>query len=185
MRDHDLRKNVLEFPRVLCASRELVSASLGEECVSINVVLKLLDENNELKEYESYCICKKDEEIDAMERLKEFNGLSKEEYIKNNPYCHFCTYPVGQKDFYISFNEDDNVPCKAEFSEGYNYLDYFFYKFNKFRNKLIDNKEVVKIDDLEDYLFLVLENGKKDKKDKEEVKESVFQKVKKRFVNSK
>ena len=178
MRDHDLRKNILEFPRVLCACEELVSASLGEECVSVDVPVILLDENNELKKYKSYSICRKIEEEDAKIILKRLNGLTKEKFIEKNPYCHICTYPEDEKHYFISFDKSDDIPCKAEFSDGYNYLDYFFYKFNNMRNKLIDEKSPVELDDLDQYLYIVLyDSNKKEKKD------NILQKVKKRIMN--
>ena len=48
------------------------------------------------------------------------------------------------------------------------------------RNKLIDNNEIVKEDDIYQYLDMVLGANKK-----EEQKESRFKKLKKRFINSK
>lgn len=173
-----MEKNVLDLLQVLSASRQLVEAAQNEECTSINVPVKLLDENNELKDYISHSICKKSEEVDAKIFLRSLNGLTKEEFIEQNPYCHISTYSIDDAgSFLVSFDPYDDNPCKVEFSKGYNYLDYFFYKFNNMRNKLIDNHEIVKEDDIYQYLDIVLGANKK------EEKESRFQKIKKRFIN--
>lgn len=176
-----MKKNVLDLIQVVAASRKLVEASVGEECSSVNVPVKLLNENNELKEYISHSICKTSEEADAKINLRRLNGITKEEFIEKNPYCHISTYPVEEAgSFLVSFDPEDDIPCKVEISRGYNYLDYFFLKFNNMRNKLIDNNEIVKEDDIYQYLDMVLGANKK-----EEQKESRFKKLKKRFINSK
>ena len=175
-----MKKNVLDLIQVLSASRQLVEASLGEECETIVVPVMLLDDNNELKEHISHSICKKSESVDAKIALRQLKGITKEEFIERNPYCHISTYSIDDAgSFLVSFDPDDSTPRKVEISKGYNYLDYFFYKFNNMRNTLIDNHERVKEDDIYQYLAMVL--GPK----KEEKKETKFQKIKKRLFNSK
>lgn len=176
-----MKKNVLDLLQVLSASRQLVEAAQNEECTSINVPVKLLDENNELKDFISHSICKKSEEVEANINIRQLNGLTKEEFIEQNPYCHISTYPVEDAgSFLVSFDLNDDIPRKVEISNGYNYLDYFFLKFNNMRNKLIDNNEIVKEDDIYQYLDIVLGANKKEEKEKE----SRFKKLKKRFINS-
>ena len=181
MKINNKQKNVLDLMQVLSASRQLVSAAVGEECVIINESVMLLDENDELKQYISHCICKETEEVEAKNTLRELNGLTKEEYIQKNPYCHISTYPLDEAgQFVISFDPEDDIPHKAEISRGYPYLDYFFLKFNNMRNNLIDNNEIVKEDDIYQYLYLILNSY-----EKQQEKESTFQKIKKRIMNRK
>ena len=173
-----MRKNVLDLMQVLSASRQLVSAAEGEECTIVNVPVKLLDENNELKDYISYSICKESEEAEANIAIRKLSGLTKEDFVKQNPYCHITTYPVNLiSSFSVSFDPEDNIPRKVQISRGYNYLDYFFLKFNNMRNTLIDNNEVVKEDDIFQYLYLILNSNKNSEKE-----ESRFQKLKNRII---
>ena len=178
MKKNNKQKNVLDLMQVLSACRQLVSASVGEECIIINEPVMLLDENNELKQYISHSICKESEEIEAGNAIRELSGITKEEFIEKNPYCHISTYPTTEAgQCIISFDPEDDVPHKAEISKGYPYLNYFFLKFNNMRNNLIDNNEIVKDDDIFQYLYLIL--GSYEKKQE---KESTFQKIKKRIM---
>ena len=175
------KKNVLDLLQVLSASRQLVSAAVGEECIIIIEPVMLIDENNELKQYISHSICKESEEVEAKNTIRELDGLTKDDFIEKNPYCHISTYPTDEAgQFLISFDPEDDIPHKAEISRGYPYLDYFFLKFNNMRNNLIDNNEIVKEDDIYQYLYLVLNSYEKSKK-----KESTYEKIKKRIMNRK
>ena len=174
-----MKKNVLDLMQVLSVSRQLVEASLGEECTSVNVPVVLLDEIGQLQECMSHSICKKSEVFEAKDIIRNLNGLTKEEFIEKNPYCHISTYPMEAAGYYLaSFDPNDDIPCKIEISDGYNYLDYFFCKFNNMRNNLIENHEVVKDDDIYQYLDIVLRANNRAKEP-----ESRFQKIKKRFIN--
>ena len=176
-KNESVKKNVLELLDVLSASRRLVEASCGEECTSVSVSVNLKDEEGNYKQYISNVICKSSEEYDARIALRHMSGLTKKEYIENVPFCHVATYPIEEAGkFKVSFNKEDDGICKAEFSKGYSYLNYFFLKFNKMRNDLIDEGQVVKRDDIYQYLDLVLAN------EHEEEKETRFQKIK-RFIS--
>ena len=171
-----MKKNELDLIQVLVVSKRLLEEYLGESCKTITVPVELLDENNKLKEYTSHCICLEGEEEKAKAIIQTLSGLTKEEFIKNNPYCHITTYPTDdKKSFTISLDKDDNNPHKLEMNDGYEYIELFLYRFNNMRNNLIDKNEIVKPDDIFQYLDLVVNKEKYNKK------ENLFQKLKKRF----
>ena len=170
-----MKKNVLNIVDVISTSRQLIENKCGERCTSIIVPVDLKDEKGEIRPFITHSICERSEEENAKNYLKTLKGLTKEEFIKTNPYCHISSYPIiDAGDFLVSFDMNDDIPCKVEFSEGYDYLDTFFSKFNNMRNELIDEGVVVKEDDI--YQFLDISYNKK---------ESKIKRLKKRFKNSK
>ena len=175
-----MKKNELDLIQVLTVSKKLLEEYLGENCTTITVPVLLLDENNELKKYTSHCICLEKEEVQAEVIIQSLSGLTKEEFIKKNPYCHITTYPTDdKKSFKISLDKEDNNSHKLEMNDGYEFIELFLYRFNNLRNNLIDKNEIVKDDDIFQYLDLVVNREKYNKK------ENMFQKIKKRFRNSK
>lgn len=175
-----MKKNVLSLIEVMDVSKQLMGVATGEKCVSVNLPLQLVNDDNLLECYMTHTICKESEEEEAKERLKELSGLTKKEFIKQNPYCHISSYSMDDAGYYMaSFDVNDDEPCKIQFSEGYEYLNYFFYKFNNMRNNLIENKQIVKDDDIYQYLDIVLGRLKRSSKT-----ENRFQRFKNRFINS-
>lgn len=173
-----MKKNVLNLFDVISASIQLIEKTSGDDYSSITVPVKLKDENGVMNYYISHSICKRSEEEDAINLLKTFNGLTKKEFIEKNPYCHISTFL--EKDaysYFVSFDMNDDEPCKIEFGKDYDYLDKFFSKYNNMRNNLIDNGSVVKDDDI--YQFLDLSYNTDNNK------MSSFQKIKSKFINSK
>ena len=170
-------KNRLNLYYVVDAVRELIEKIEGEEYKDFKVTLELIDNEGNKNKYISYSISKKNEVEEAKMVISSFNGLSKDEYIKNNPYCHVTTFPINSNEhFLISLDMKDNYPCKVEISNKYNYVNKFLNDFNNMRNNLIDKSERVKEDDIKQYLDVNTDN-------KYAPKDSIFQKIKRRFTN--
>ena len=171
-------KNLHNLSYIVDASRELIEKVEGEEYKDFFVPLELIDKKGNKNKYISYSICKKCEVEEAKKVISSFNGLNKDEYIKNNPYCHITTFPANSNEHYlISFDMKDDYPCKAEISDKYNCITEFLNSFNKMRNRLIDNNERVKEDDIKQYLDVNTDN-------KYASRDNIFQKIKRRFTNS-
>lgn len=172
-----VEKNMLNLCYVVDASRELIGKVEGEDYKDFNVYLELIDDEGNKNKYISYSICKKNEVEEAKRVISSFNGLKKDDYIKRNPYCHVTTFPANTNELYlISLNMNNNYPCKLEISDKYDYVIKFLNDFNNLRNNLIDKNERVKEDDIKQYLDINYDN-------KYVSKDSVFQKLKRRFTN--
>ena len=178
-----MKKNVLSLYDVISASRQLIEKTSGDKYASIDVPIDLKDDNGVMNHYVSHLICKRSEVEYAINLLKTFNGLTKKDYIEKNPYCHISTFLKKYAYSYlVSFDMNDDEPCKVEFSKEYDYYDYlngFFTKYNNMRNDLIDNGCLVKEDDIYQFLDIVFSHKK------ESNNNSNFQKIKSRFINSK
>ena len=79
--------------------------------------------------------------------------MSKEEYSVNKGYCHIATFPEDIKRREVDFDFNSDSPIKADINEEYSYVDRFFKMFIRFRNNLIENKQVVKRDDIYQYFL--------------------------------
>lgn len=156
----------LSFIEVLVATKELYELINQEDSEIIRVPLELYSDDNALKDYLSIIVCKKKDRKRTEEAMKKQNHKQRKDLEVPKGSCHITTfYEVIPKSREITFNRnDDGCPIKASFNKEYESIDQFFKSFIRFRNKLIENNEIVKEDDLFQYLALVKHNVKSKRK---------------------
>ena len=102
-----------------------------------------------------YLICDKENVEKALIETTKLSGKTMEEYLDsiNDNYCHIATFKEDTKRHDIDFDLSSDSPIKANINEEYSYVDTFFRRFINFRNNLIENKQVVKRDDIYQYFL--------------------------------
>ena len=154
--------NKIPFIDVVTMSKELCEYGTGEEWEIIYVPITL-KENGENQKYLSVMVCPKEDVEKALLETTRFDGKDKEEYTINPKYCHIATFPEDTKRREVDFDNESDSSIKANFNKEYDYVDVFFRRFINFRNNLIENKQVVKRDDIYQY-FLSLTGFDQSKK---------------------
>ena len=151
---------------VISVAKDLCEYVTGkeQEIVYAQVALKNDDEVNK---YLSAIICNKEDVEKALIETDKLNGKTMEEYLKsiNKEYCHITTFKEDARRYEIDFNPRSDSEIKANIDDEHAYVDIFFRRFIKFRNKLIENKQVVKRDDIYQY-FLSITGFEQDKSKK-------------------
>ena len=152
------KSSKLTFSDVTSTTKDICKFVTGEDYTVAYIDLYLRDKGD-LKEYTSVVACREDDYKDLVDEVLSFDGMNKDKYSINPKYCHIATF---ESHYYlrhpISFDSNDDCPIKADINEEYGYVDAFFRRFIDFRNRLIENGEVVKDDDIYQY-FLVLSDG--------------------------
>ncbi len=142
----------IPFIDVVTVAKSLCEYVTSEEHEIIYVPVTLKD-NGESKKYLSVLICKKDEIEPVLIEYAKMGEMSKEEYSVNKGYCHIATFPEDIKRREVDFDFNSDSPIKADINEEYSYVDRFFKMFIRFRNNLIENRQVVKRDDIYQYFL--------------------------------
>ena len=157
---------------VCSLTRKICENITGERYAVIYEPVEL-ECNGVMKEYKSAIACRV-KDIQAVQSIIAYQKeLNIENYQIPEKYCHIATYEKELEDTgNISFDSKDDCPIHAVMNGEYEYVRNFFERFLKFRNKLIENGERVKEDDIHQY-FLFVTKGLNSKE-----KTSVLGKVK-------
>ena len=155
----------LPFIDVVTVAKSLCEYVTSEEHEIIYVPVTLEDEGK-LENYLSVLICKKDEIEAVLIEANKMGTKPKAEYSPNKGYCHIATFPEDTKRREVDFDMNSDSPIKADINEEYSYVDRFFKTFIKFRNNLIEKKQVVKRDDIYQYFLSLTGFNQNDKKNK-------------------
>ncbi len=155
--------NKIPFFDVVIVAKYLCEHVTGERHEIIYAPVTLKDEGKSNK-YLSVLICKEKDVEEAVTEITKMNDKSIGEYSINRKYCHIATFPENTKRKTVDFDMTSDSPIKANINEEYSYVDAFFRRFINFRNNLIENKQVVKSDDI--YQFYASLTGFADNKKK-------------------
>ena len=145
----------IPFIDVTILTKRICEYITGDEYEITPVKLNLFEDNKE-KSYISVIAHKKDDLISLIDDVLKNEGKQKDNYELDKKYCHITTYEEGLKKDFISFDNNDDCPIKANFDSDYNYLEYFFKSFISFRNNLINTNQVIKDDDIEQYFQSII-----------------------------
>lgn len=148
---------------VITVAKDLCEYVTGKEQEIIYAQVTLKD-GGESNKYLSTIVCDKENVEKTLVEITKHNGKTMEEYLNSisDDYCHIATFKEDTKRREVDFNPSSDSPIKANINDEYVYVDIFFRRFIKFRNKLIENKQVVKRDDIYQY-FLSLTGFEQDK----------------------
>ena len=143
--------NRIPYIDVVITTKDMCEFLTGDKYTIMYVPIKLKD-GDDLKQYISVVACTEEEKQDVQTNILENEGLPREEYRIDEKYCHITTYGDNNvENKQISFDDDYDYPIKACFSSEYKNIEQFFKNFIKMRNKLIEEKQLVKDDDIEQY----------------------------------
>lgn len=148
---------------VIVVAKDLCEYVKGKEQEVIYAQVTLKDGEG-FDKYLSTIICDKDSVEKVLIETTKLSGKTMEEYLNsiNDDYCHIATFKEDTKRRDIDFDLSSDSLIKANINEEYSYVDNFFRRFINFRNNLIENKQVVKRDDIYQY-FLSLTGFEKEK----------------------
>ena len=122
----------------------------GEPCKAIYVPVQL-KKSGTLVDYYSIIACKEKDVESAFQEVYSNNGKNVEDYKIDEKYCHIATAPKNNNFSHISFDENDDYPVKAEFSEKYRLIEKFFVRCFERREKQIADGEVPSDTFIQDY----------------------------------
>ena len=139
---------------VITVAKDLCECIKGKEQEIIYAQVTLKD-GEEFNNYLSTIICDKENVEKALIETAKLSGKTMKEYLNsiNDDYCHIATFKEDTKRHDIDFDLSSDSPIKANINEEYSYVDAFFRRFINFRNNLIENKQVVKRDDIYQYFL--------------------------------
>lgn len=148
---------------VISVAKDLCEYVTGndQEIVYGQVTLK---DGEDYNKYLSAVICNKEDVEKVLLDVEKNDGKTMEEYLNSlsKDYCHIATFKENARRYEIDFNPRSDSEIKANIDDEHAYVDIFFRRFIKFRNNLIENKQVVKRDDIYQY-FLSITGFNQDK----------------------
>ncbi len=141
---------------VIAVTKDLCEYVTGkdQEIVYGQVTLK---DGEDYNKYLSAIVCNKEDVEKVLIETSKLNGKTMEEYLKslNKDFCHIATFKEDVRRYEIDFNPRSDSKIKANIDDEHAYVDMFFRRFIKFRNNLIENKQVVKRDDIYQYFLSI------------------------------
>ena len=141
---------------VITVAKDLCEYVTGKEQEIVYAQVTLKD-GEEYNKYLSALVCDKEDVEKVLIDTNKLNGKTMEEYLNSlsKKYCHIATFDEEARRYEVDFNPRNDSQIKANIDDEHAYVDIFFRKFIRFRNNLIENKQVVKRDDIYQYFYSI------------------------------
>ena len=147
----------LNMIHVGVAVKDLMSYATGEECDFDSFPVTLKDRNdNDIQKIALIGFKESNRDKVMKDVIKNTGRVESKFYVSPTNGCIITLYDDSKEIEAISFGEeDDDYPIKSMIPDDYGYIQTFFERFLNFRDDLIRHKQVVKEDDMFQYLTSV------------------------------